>query len=182
MDGKAFAFKSSRRRGHVQHRTLNRVQRRRVKPGQPLYTTLKRDGAMVSALKWVLRNPSIGTTIPSITDAEQLEDNLKAMHGPFTLTDEKLLAQQLDHIAPLYCRMCGQCDGQCPHGVPVADVLRFLTYAEGYGQFSLARERYLELPEHIAQVRCDRCPSCVVNCPNGVRVSERLIRAQDLLA
>jgi predicted aldo/keto reductase-like oxidoreductase len=104
------------------------------------------------------------------------------MGAKFTPDDEKLLAQQLQHIAPLYCRMCGECDGQCPRGVPVADVLRFLTYAEGYGQFALARERYLELPQHIAEVRCGDCPSCQVNCPHGVRVSERLIRAQAMLA
>jgi predicted aldo/keto reductase-like oxidoreductase len=155
---------------------------RRAKAGDPLYTTLKKDGAMTAALKWVLRNQSIGTTIPSITDMEQLDDNLKTMSAPFTEADQKLLAQQLQHIAPLYCRMCGECEGQCPQGLPVADVLRYLTYADGYGQFSLARERYLELPEQAAQVRCNLCPSCTVNCPYGVRVAERLIRAQEILA
>jgi LSD1 subclass zinc finger protein len=73
-------------------------------------------------------------------------------------------------------------DRQCPQGVPVADVLRYLTYAEGYGQFALARERYLELPAGVAQVKCSLCPSYTVSCPFGVRVTERLIRAQDMLA
>ena len=155
---------------------------RRAKPGQPLYTTLKKEGAMVAALKWVLRNKNIGATIPSITDMDQLDDNLKAMGSSFTESDEKVLAQQLQHIAPLYCRMCGQCDGQCPQGVPVADVLRILTYADGYGQFALARSRYLELPDEVAQVKCNLCPECTVTCPFGVRVAERLIRAQDMLA
>jgi uncharacterized protein len=155
---------------------------RRAKPGEALYTTLKKDGAMVAALKWVLRNKNLGAAIPSITDMDQLDDNLKAMGSPFAESDEKLLAQQLEHIAPLYCRMCGQCDSQCPQGLPVADVLRYLTYAEGYGQFGLARERYLELPAEVAQVRCNLCSSCPVSCPFGVRVTERLIRAQDMLA
>jgi predicted aldo/keto reductase-like oxidoreductase len=155
---------------------------RRAKPGEALYNTLKRDGAMVAALKWVLRNQSIGATIPSITDMDQLDDNLKAMTAPFTESDQKILAEQMRHIAPLYCRMCGECEGQCPQGLPVADILRYLTYAEGYGQFALARERYLELPESAAQVRCGECPSCTVNCPHGVRVTERLIRAQEMLA
>jgi aryl-alcohol dehydrogenase-like predicted oxidoreductase len=155
---------------------------RRVNPGNALYGKLKRDGAMVAALKWVLRNQNVAAAIPSITDADQLDDNLKVMGAAFTESDEKLLAQQLEHITPLYCRMCGQCDGQCPQGVPVADVLRFLTYADGYGQFALARERYLELPERVAQVKCNLCPSCTVTCPYGVRVAERLIRAQEMLA
>ncbi|MGA3043042.1 MAG: aldo/keto reductase [Bryobacteraceae bacterium] len=153
-----------------------------VKPGNKLYDTLKKDGALLSALRWVLRNSSIDTTIPSMTDMDQLEENLKAMTGGFTKSDEGLLARQLERIAPLYCRMCGQCDGACAKGLPVADLLRYLTYADGYGQFSLGRERFLELPAEVAQVRCDSCNTCTVHCPHGVRVSERLGRAQELFA
>ncbi|MDE3167972.1 MAG: 4Fe-4S dicluster domain-containing protein, partial [Acidobacteriota bacterium] len=101
---------------------------------------------------------------------------------PWGATDEKLLSAQLDRIRPLYCRMCGECTGMCPKGLPVADVLRYLTYAEGYGQFALGREHFQQLaPEHAA-VRCGECPVCAVNCPNGVRVAERLTRAQELFA
>jgi predicted aldo/keto reductase-like oxidoreductase len=153
-----------------------------VKPGNQLYDTLKKDGALLSALRWVLKSSSVDTTIPSMTDMDQLEDNLKAMTGGFTKADEGLLARQLERIAPLYCRMCGQCDGSCAKGLPVAEILRYLTYADGYGQFSLGRERFLELPAKVAQVRCDSCSTCTVSCPHGVRVSERLGRAQELFA
>lgn len=155
---------------------------RRAKQGQPLYDTLKREGAMSAALKWVLQNRKIHTTIPSITDMDQLDEDMRTMGAPLTDTDRKVLARQLDYITPLYCRMCGQCTGQCPQGVPVADVLRYLSYAEGYGQFALGREHFRELPEEVAQVRCELCPSCSVRCPNGVRVAERLIRAQEMFA
>ena len=155
---------------------------RKAKPGTSLYTTLKKDGAMVAALKWVLKNPNIDTTIPSMTDMDQLDDNFKAMTSHYTESDEKLLAEHLRYIAPLYCRMCGECDGTCPKGLPIADMLRCLTYAEGYGQFALARERFQELPSHVADVRCNQCPTCTVNCPNGVKVAQRLSRAQELFA
>jgi len=155
---------------------------RLAKPGNKLYDTFKKDGALLSALRWVLKSSDIDTTIPSITDMDQLEENLKAMTGGFTRSDETLLARHLERIAPLYCRMCGQCDGACAKGLPVADILRCLTYADGYGQFSLGRERFLELPAEVAQVRCDSCSTCTVDCPHGVRVSERLARAQELFA
>jgi aryl-alcohol dehydrogenase-like predicted oxidoreductase len=154
-------------------------------PGPPPsapFEILKREGAMVAALKWVLRNPGLGTTIPSMTDMEQLDDNFRAMGARFTDTDAKVLAAQLDYIRPLYCRMCGNCQGTCPQGLPVADMLRYLTYAEGYGQFTLGREHFLALPEEVTRVRCRLCPSCAVKCPNGVQVAERLIRAQELFA
>jgi predicted aldo/keto reductase-like oxidoreductase len=117
-----------------------------------------------------------------MTNFDQLDENLRSMSEPFTDRDRTLLADQLAYIGPRYCRMCGSCSGVCEKGVPVADMLRFLSYAEGYGQFAMARESYLELPDHIRQIRCRDCSSCSVNCPNGVEVRNRLIHAQALFA
>jgi aryl-alcohol dehydrogenase-like predicted oxidoreductase len=149
---------------------------------QRLQEKLQPEGRMLAALKWVLRNPHVDTTIPSITDLEQLEENLRAMAEPFTEADAKLLAWQSERIRPLYCRMCGACDGRCPKGLPVSDMLRYLSYADGYGEFELARESFLELPEELRAIRCRDCAACAVQCPNGVRVAERLARAQEMLA
>jgi hypothetical protein len=143
---------------------------------------LKRQGAMLAALKWVLKNPKVNTTIPSMTDMDQLEENLRAMAEPYTQVEEKLLAQRLEQIGPLYCRMCGACEGTCGKGLPVADLLRYLTYAEGYGQFALGREHFLALPAEVTSVRCQDCASCTVTCPFGVKVASRLARAQELFA
>lgn len=155
---------------------------RSVKTNDTIHDRLHREGAMLAALKWVLKRPNITTTIPSMTDMDQLDENLKAMTDPFSARDEKVLTAQLERIAPLYCRMCGQCEGTCARGLPVADMLRILTYADGYGQFSLARERFRKLPIEQASVRCGDCAECTVNCPHGVHVSERLKRSQELFA
>jgi LSD1 subclass zinc finger protein len=113
---------------------------------------------------------------------EQLDEDMRAMTVPFGKADEDVLAAQLEHIRPLYCRMCGQCDTVCPKGLPVADVLRYLSYAEGYGQYQLGRESFMTLPREARDVRCSSCSTCSVECPNGVRVAERLARAQELFA
>jgi predicted aldo/keto reductase-like oxidoreductase len=155
---------------------------RRVKPGDPLEPKLRHEGVMLSALKWVLKDPNVHTTIPGITDMNQLEENLKAMAEPYTPVEAKLLARHLDYITPLYCRMCGKCEGTCAKGLPVADMLRYLTYADGYGQFSLGREKFLELPAEVSEVRCNLCPTCTVTCPFGVNVANRLSRAQEMFA
>ena len=54
----------------------------------------------------------------------------------------------------------------------MADVLRYLTYADGYGQFALGRERFLELTASRSAVRCGDCAECTVKCPHGVQVAE----------
>jgi hypothetical protein len=141
---------------------------------------LGQPGVPLAAIKWALRNESLDTAIVCMTDHDQLLENLRAMAEPYTEKDDRLLAGQLAYIGPIYCRMCGGCKGVCDKGVPVPDMLRFLTYAESYGQFAMARERFLELPERVRGIRCGDCAACSVDCPNGVRVRERVGRAQEL--
>ena len=139
-------------------------------------------GKHLAALKWVLKNPLVGTAIPSMTDIDQLENNFRALTEKITAADEKLLALVNEEIRPYYCRMCQKCSGQCPKGVPVSDTIRYLSYADFYGQFPLGRDYFMELPENVRNIRCADCSSCSVQCPNGVHVTERLIRAQEMFA
>jgi uncharacterized protein len=139
-------------------------------------------GGLLPALKWSLKNPHVASAIPSMTDMAQLDENLRAMAEPWTADDDARIAARLERIRPDYCSMCGRCEGSCPKGLPVADMLRFLTYAEGYGQFALGREHFELLPAALRDVRCGDCPSCTVDCPQGVEVARRLERAQQLFA
>ena len=155
---------------------------RAIKPSSPLYAKFKQEGSQLAALKWAVSRPNIATTVPGIIDMDQLDENFRAMSETLSPGDEKILSAHLDAIAPLYCRMCGKCDGQCSQGLPVADVLRYLTYADGYRQFAMARESFQKLaPEHQS-VRCGDCAECTVQCPHGVHVAARMARAQDLFA
>jgi aryl-alcohol dehydrogenase-like predicted oxidoreductase len=135
-----------------------------------------------AALRWVIKNPAIATTVPSMTDNEQLEQNFKAMAGPFTDEDSKILVARSEEIRPYYCRTCGQCSGQCPKGLAVSDMVRFVMYADGYGQFPLGRENFLRMPVEHQNVRCTDCATCAVHCPHGVHVQAQVTRAQELFA
>ncbi len=143
---------------------------------------LKAEETPVAAIRWVLRNPAISTTVPHHGNLKELEMNIRGMTGSYSPADEKLLYVRNEQIRPFYCRMCYQCKGQCPQGVPVTDVLRFLAYNDFGGSLFQARLSFMDLPRKVRNVRCSDCSSCAVQCPNAVRVQERLIRAQDLLA
>jgi hypothetical protein len=149
---------------------------------QALSKRLSQEGVPVAAIKWALKNESVDTAIVCMTSHDQFEENVRAMAEPYTEKDEQLLTAQLLDIGPKYCRMCGACGSVCERGVPVADVLRFLTYAEGYGQFALGREKFLQLGPEVAAVRCADCERCTVQCPYGVQVAARVGRAQELFA
>jgi aryl-alcohol dehydrogenase-like predicted oxidoreductase len=75
-----------------------------------------------------------------------------------------------------------QIDTRLREGALVAETIRYLSYAEFYGQFGLGREHFLSLPDEAPASRCGDCESCSVHCPNGVRLSQRLIRAQELFS
>ena len=136
----------------------------------------------LAGIKFVLQNPAIGTTVPFMRTIPELEMNFRAMSEPYTPADEKLLFSMNERIRPNYCRMCYECRGQCPRDVPVTDVLRFLAYHDFCGNYHQAVVSFRELAKEVRDVRCRDCSSCAVQCPNGVHVQERLIRAQELLA
>ncbi len=136
----------------------------------------------LSGIKWVLKNPAIGTTVPFMQQVSELEMNFRAMSEPYTPEDEKRLYVLNEQIRPSYCRMCYECSGQCPKGLPVTDVLRFLAYHDFCGNYHQALASFRDLLKEVRDVRCGDCSQCAIRCPNGVHVRERLIRAQELLA
>jgi predicted aldo/keto reductase-like oxidoreductase len=136
----------------------------------------------LAGIKWVLQNPAIGTTVPFMRTIPELEMNFRAMSEPYTPDDEKLLFSMNEQIRPDYCRMCYECKGQCPKGMPVTDVLRFLAYNDFCGNYHQAVVNFRDLAKEVRNVRCGECVSCTIKCPNGVHVRQRLMRAQELLA
>jgi hypothetical protein len=136
----------------------------------------------VAGIKWVLQNPAIGTTVPNMRTIPQLEMNFRAMSEPYSAADEKLLFVMNEQIRPDYCRMCYECKGVCPKGMPVTDVLRFLAYNDFCGDYHHAVVNFRDLAREVRDVRCGDCSVCAIQCPNGVHVQDRLIRAQQLLA
>jgi predicted aldo/keto reductase-like oxidoreductase len=117
-----------------------------------------------------------------MTDIDQLEENFKIMGQAFTDADTKVLTAALEEVRPYFCSMCGKCDGQCPKGLPARDLVRFVMYADGYGQFGLGRENFQRMSAEHQAIRCGDCASCAIHCPNGVLVAEQATRAQELFA
>ena len=136
----------------------------------------------LAGIKWVLSNPAIGTTVPNMNTIAELEMNMRAMSEPYTPADEQMLFTINERIRPDYCRMCYECDGVCPKGMPVTDVLRYLAYYDFAGDLYQAVTNYKNLAPEIRNIRCSDCSECAIKCRNGVQVQSRLMRAQELIA
>ena len=135
-----------------------------------------------AALAWVLANPGVVTTIPSMTSYAQVEENLGARGKRFALADRIALGRYALEIGDRHCGLCGACGGVCPGGVEVPNVLRALTYLEGYREEGLARSAYGSLPPGRNAAACGECGECLFTCRLRLPVGRLARRAHARLA
>lgn len=135
-----------------------------------------------AALKWVLQNPGIANTIPSMVTYAQLEENVQAMGAQMGWMDRKTLYRYQQVFGKTMCRMCDQCKDICPNRVNVFDVNRSLMYAEGYGDMELAQRTFRSISRVQQPTACRDCSKCVVKCIHGLNVQKKMMRALEILA
>ncbi len=125
-----------------------------------------------AALKWVLQDPNVTTTIPGITTFEHLAENA-SVNQDLTLTQ-----QEKDDLAggkaqgSLYCQGCEECKPGCSRNVPIPELMRAYMYTYGYGNAPMAHE--LLRGTGIAANPCVGCPECTAVCRQGFPVRERI--------
>jgi uncharacterized protein len=125
-----------------------------------------------AALKFVLQDPNVTTTIPGITSFEQLEEN-SSVNQDLVLTEEEqdaLAAGRLE--GGLYCQGCEHCVAGCPRGVSIPDYMRAFMYTYGYRDLAMARNVVTQLD--AAGDPCGNCSSCSAECVKGFPVRERI--------
>jgi predicted aldo/keto reductase-like oxidoreductase len=126
-----------------------------------------------AAIKWVLSNPNIHTTIPSFKNFEQMEMFLSVMKNLKLTTEEKADLESARLQAGLYCQQCGQCVAQCTKGVHVPSYMRAFMYAYGYKLPGKAKETIAEIaPRNLP---CIHCSTCSVTCTMGFDVKGRIM-------
>jgi predicted aldo/keto reductase-like oxidoreductase len=135
-----------------------------------------------AALRWVLQNPGVATTIPSMVSLAQVDENIKVMGKSFGARDQEILDRYGELYDRVLCRLCGTCEKQCRFGVPIQDINRSLMYAEGYRDYDLALRTYHELLTAAPVEACLSCEKCQVTCKYGLDIPARLARAREIFA
>ncbi|OFY66911.1 MAG: hypothetical protein A2V64_02925 [Bacteroidetes bacterium RBG_13_43_22] len=125
-----------------------------------------------AAIKWVLSNPDVHTTIPGMTSFDHLEANEKLLTDIILTDPEKndLVAARSE--TSLYCSGCSQCVSSCQHNIPVQDLMRAYMYAYGYSNPSMAKSLLGELG--ISGDPCSNCNECSVNCSRGFNIKAKI--------
>ena len=138
-----------------------------------------------AALKWVLQNPYVDTTIPGMTSFEHLAEDLAVMGMKMTFDDNRTIQRYSEDLKGRYCcgvSGCTGCTDTCPYGVQVNEINRCLGYVYGYGDIRLARENYADIVRTSRIDICSDCDECVVKCVNGLNLTENIKRAAQLFA
>jgi predicted aldo/keto reductase-like oxidoreductase len=125
-----------------------------------------------AAIKYVLSNPDITTTIPGMTDFDQLDLNVKLLTD-ITITDtEKNDLIIASGETGLYCTGCTKCLQSCPKNLPVPDLMRAYMYAYGYSNPGMAHSLLGELG--TSDDPCKDCTTCQVECTKNFNIREKI--------
>jgi len=128
-----------------------------------------------AALKWVLNDQNVCTTIPGITTFDQMDLDFGVMAN-LQLSPEELRDLEISAMlqGPLFCQNCRECIPTCPQQVRIPTLMRAYMYKEGYGNLYQAQTTVADLPPHQGLAACTHCPTCTATCPNGIAIHTRL--------
>jgi len=136
-----------------------------------------------AAIRFVLDNPDVNTVCCLPRTYDELERFIRLSGSRISDWDRAKMAACMEGCGELYCRhACGVCEPECPHGVPVNNIMRFYHYFAAQGREREAMHKYAEIPGVRADV-CQNCPGyCEAACPYNVPVQGMLLLADDQLS
>jgi len=126
-----------------------------------------------AALKWALSNSDIHTTIPGMTQFDQLDLNIKIL-SDVTLTEQEKKDILIAGRQPgLFCSGCEECIPACPFKLSVPDLMRAYMYAYGYSNPLQAHALLNELG--YGNDPCRNCTgTCSVKCSRDFNVKGKI--------
>jgi hypothetical protein len=132
---------------------------------------------MKAALRWVLRDEHVHSTVPAFSNYDQLAEDLTVARDPALRPEEErdLRLGGEAGLPGLYCQQCAACVPQCPEHVQVPDLMRAYMYAVGHGRPQHARHVLHRWT--AGDILCTGCDACTVRCALGFDVRAR---ARDL--
>ncbi len=126
----------------------------------------------LAALKWVVADENIHTTIPSMVNLEQLTANLPLLSDISLSRKEKKDLALAEKEEGLYCNACGQCIAMCQKNLPIPELMRAYMYSYGYRSALQAKELLTDI--NVGSSPCADCNYCTTSCVKGFRISDKI--------
>jgi predicted aldo/keto reductase-like oxidoreductase len=136
---------------------------------------------MKAALKWVLQDENVHTTIPAFSNIEEMQEDLSVMED-LKLTPQEVRDLKLGTdlgLSGMFCQQCRQCQPQCPAGLEIPGLMRAYMYAFGHKKPDKALVTLKGW--NSADLACRDCAACSVRCALGFDVRSRALELAGLL-
>jgi len=131
-----------------------------------------------ATLKWALGHPEIASVAVTLTSFDKIRESVAAIGSGLAAAETAMLRRYADEMRHRYCRFCTTCEAGCPHGVAVAEIMRYEMYLSCYGRESEAVALYRRLPDAATAAFCADCRApCDAACPFGREVRAGLVDA-----
>jgi hypothetical protein len=133
-----------------------------------------------AALKWVLQDEHVCTSIPGITSFDTLAQNA-SVNTDVTLTAEERAGLRIGKAeGGLYCNGCSVCVGSCARALPIPELMRAYMYTHGYRDALTGKDLVASLGTGINP--CADCASCSARCVKGFDLPGRIADVSRLAA
>ncbi|MCK4983221.1 MAG: aldo/keto reductase, partial [Victivallaceae bacterium] len=120
------------------------------------------------------------TTIGTLSDAEQFTQLGKELHVNKTSNEAAAKLTKFDKELMKTCGMCGSCK-DCPEGVDIAAIQRYMLYHDEYGIVEEAKYKYRRLGARKTVLNCSDCGTCEQACPRNLSIRAQIKHAQAVL-
>lgn len=136
-----------------------------------------------ATIRWALSNPDVASVAVTMNTFDDIDQAVAAVGSGLDAAEVAMLRRYADEMYDKYCRFCATCEASCPHGVAVADVMRYAMYFQYYGREKEAMQLYGELPPSGTAAACRGCAGdCDGACPFGRQVRAGLVDAHRRLS
>jgi predicted aldo/keto reductase-like oxidoreductase len=127
-----------------------------------------------AAFRWVLSSPRVDAVLISMTSTAKIDEYVAGSGDPEVRQgDLQLLERYAALQGASWCRHgCNACEGACPEGVDIAEVLRTRMYAVDYRDQALALEDYAKLGAGASACLTCTHQACLRACPFGLPIPE----------
>jgi hypothetical protein len=128
---------------------------------------------MQAALRWVLQDEHVHSTVPAFSNHDELQEDLAVARDPAVRPEDERDLRLGEAAGPpgLYCQQCDACLPQCPAHADVPLLMRAHMYATGHGR--PAHARHVLRGWASRDMPCSRCEVCAVRCAMGFDVRAR---------
>ncbi len=142
------------------------------------------------ALRFVFANKNVSVALSGMENKGMVEENARTASLAESLTSKQLqiienFVKERKKKEEIPCNKCEYCQ-PCPSNVAISDIFQLMNYYTAYELKEYARREYQNIGSHNEDERqqadaCTECGRCEEQCPQKIKIVEKLKEAHRVL-